>query len=298
MRSHFRPNTPNTEQKAASLTKGTTRSHFVMSSAAMACALSAATAIMPGVCSGQIAADYATDPAYSGGWSAGQNGGYGFGAWSFNGTDPTPAGQYQGMTTSSPLGTSWTLFNQDNHTGLANAGRAIGGVGGLQSGQTFETVIANPTAFHFYRGFDMLFTSGPDNTAPGNNTAALRLSVFNYSGQNWNLNDAGSLDTGLSSVTTGAAGMRLDLTLTSSTTYSLTMTPLNGATPYTHSGTLAGGPIDYVDFRLWDGLSAGPGDTANNFEISGMTITTAPEPSVLALVGLGSAGLLFLRRRK
>jgi len=78
------------------------------------------------------------------------------------------------------------------------------------------------------------------------------------------------------------------------------MTPLNGATPYTHDGTLAGGlPITYVNFRLYDGTSAGPEDTVNNFEISSMTIAVAaPEPSSLALIGLGSAGLLFLRRRK
>src|SRR5882724_11437224 len=104
MRSHFIPSNPNTEQKTPPATKGTMRSHFLMSSAAMACALSAATAIMPGVCSGQMtAADYATDPTYSGGWAAGQNGGYGFGAWSFNGTDANPPGQYQGMSSSAPI---------------------------------------------------------------------------------------------------------------------------------------------------------------------------------------------------
>src|SRR6266850_841195 len=74
MRSHFYPLTPLREQKAPSVTKGTMRSHFLMSSAAMACALSAATTMMPGVCSGQMtAADYATDPTYSGGWFAGRN---------------------------------------------------------------------------------------------------------------------------------------------------------------------------------------------------------------------------------
>src|SRR5437588_912933 len=105
MRSHFLPSNPS-EQKTPSATKGTMRSHFLMSSAAMACALSAATTMMPGVCLGQMtAADYATDPTYSGGWLAGQNGGYGFGAWSFNATDPTPAGTYQGMSFSSPIGT-------------------------------------------------------------------------------------------------------------------------------------------------------------------------------------------------
>ncbi|HWX22206.1 MAG TPA: PEP-CTERM sorting domain-containing protein [Candidatus Binatia bacterium] len=272
------------------------RSHFLMSGAATACAVSAATAIMPSVCSAQIAADYATNPTYSGGWAAGQNGGSGFGAWSFNGTDPTPAGTYQGLTSSSPIGTAWTLFTHANNTGLANAGRAISEVGGLQPTQRFETVINNPTAFHFYRGFDLLFTSGPDNNAPGNNAAALRLSVFNYSASNWSVNDAGGgTGTSLSSTTTGAAGLRIALTLNSATTYSLTLTPLNGATPYSQSGTLAG-PITWVDYRLWDGTSGGPNDTANNFEISSMTII--PEPSTFALIGLGAGGLVFLRRRK
>src|SRR5258706_5156615 len=153
MRSHFIPSTPNPEQKAPSATKGAMRSHFLMSSAAMACALSAATAMMPGICSGQIAADYATDPTYGSGWLPGQNGGSGFGAWSFNGTDPTPAGTYQAMSFTSPIGTAWTLSTHANNTGLANAGRAISEVGGLQVGQTFETVIDNPTVYHFFRGF-------------------------------------------------------------------------------------------------------------------------------------------------
>src|SRR5437868_6570180 len=110
MRSHFIPSIPNTELKTPPAPKGTMRSHFLMSSAAMACALSAATAIIPSVCSGQpFAADYATDPTYNGGWAAGQNAGSGFGALSFNGTDPTPAGTYQDMSSSSVIGRAWTL---------------------------------------------------------------------------------------------------------------------------------------------------------------------------------------------
>jgi len=274
------------------------RSHFLMSSAAMACALSAATAMMPGVCSGQIvAADYATDPTYGSGWSAGQNGGIRLGGSGFNANDPTPAGTYQAMSNTSPIGTSWTLATHANNTGLANAGRAI--TGGLLPGYVFETVIDNPTPSHFFRGFDILFTSGPDNNVGGNNTAALRASVFNYGSTTWGINDAGgNRSSGINQATVAVAGMRLDLTLTSATTYSLTMTPLNGATPYTQAGTLGpeAGPITYVDYRLYHGTSTGAEDPTDNFEISYMTIV--PEPSTLALIGLGSAGLLFLRRRK
>jgi hypothetical protein len=275
------------------------KSHFLPSRAALACAVSGAAvaALLPSVCSGALsAADFATDATYSGGWAAGQNGGFGFGAWSFNNTDMTPAGTYQTMSSSSPIGTSWTLATHANNSGLANAGRSI--TGGLLPGQTFETVIDNPTAYHFFRGFDILFTSGPDNNAGGNNTAALRLSVFNYFSTTWGLDDAGGHSTanGIDQATVAAAGMRIDLTLTSPTAYSLTMTPLNGATPYTHAGTLAG-PISYVDYRLYDGTSTGPEDTANNFEINQMTISTVPEPGALALLGLG-LGVVFLRRRK
>src|SRR5258708_40264765 len=100
MRSNFIQSNPTEEQKTPSATKGAMRSHFLMSSTAMACALSAATAMMPGVCSGQVAADYATNSTYSGGWAAGQNGGFGFGATSFNGTRPTPPRTYQPTSSS------------------------------------------------------------------------------------------------------------------------------------------------------------------------------------------------------
>ena len=87
--------------------------------------------------------DVATNPPYAPTWDAGDNGGTGFGPWSFNGTDPTPAGTYQGMSSSSPLGTSWTLLTHSTSSGLANAGRSI--TGGLLPGQTFSTIIENPS---------------------------------------------------------------------------------------------------------------------------------------------------------
>jgi len=281
------------------------RSHFrISSSAAVACAVSSATALMTGICSGQVLAlDTASNPTYSGGWSAGQNGGSGFGAWSFNGTDATPAGTYQGISSSPPLGTAWTMMAQSSSSGLANVGRSING--GLQAGQMFQTVIQNPVnnaGIYTYRGFDILFTSGTDNNVGGDNTSALRLSVFDYfnASMNWNIHDSTSHpNSAVSAITTGASPMVLSLTLNSSTDYTLTLAPeSNPTSPYlTFSGTLVS-PIDYVDFRDYNTASSGPSDTANNLSISSMEVMAVPEPSSLVLTGLGAIGFMLFRRRK
>src|SRR5579862_2639758 len=220
MRSHFTP---------VSVGRKTMRSHFI-SGAAIACAVTGVTAMMPGVSSAQIAFDTASGATYAGGWSAGQNGGYGFGAWSFNNTDANPAGQYQGLSSAGSIGTAWTLMSLSTSTGLANAGRAITEAGGLQPGQTFETVIQNPSTsagYYTYRGWDLLFTGGTDNDVPGDNTSALRAQVFDYynAALGWAITDgSGTTHPGLTGPSTGAAGARIDLTLNSATTYSLTVT--------------------------------------------------------------------------
>lgn len=273
------------------------RSHFRLnSSTALACAVSSATILAAGVCSGQIASDSASNPTYSGGWSAGQNGGFGFGAWSFDGTDPTPAGTYQGISTSSSLGTSWSLLAHSTSTGLANAGRSI--IGGLTTGETFQTTIQNPVGYHFFRGFDILFTDSPGtNQPPGNNNASLRLSVFGYGNSNWNINDTSGHSTSLSALTTGASGMILKLTMSTATTYQLTLAPQSSPNSYylDFFGTLAG-PIDYVDFRNFNTPSSGLSDTADNFNIGSMTIV--PEPSTWFLCGIGSISFMLWRRRR
>jgi len=68
--------------------------------------------------------------------------------------------------------------------------------------------------------------------------------------------------------------MKFDLTLTSTNTYSLTLTPLsNPSGAYTQTGTLTTNlPINWVNFRLYWDASTGLTDTADNLEISSMTI--------------------------
>jgi len=271
------------------------KSHFTVNrSAAIACAVAGAATMLNDHCAAQsyVAADYATNSIYNGGWTSGQNGGYGFGAWSFNATDNTPDGQYQGISSSSSLGTAWTLLDQSSSSGLANAGRSI--PGGLQVGQTFQAIIQNPVnnaGIYTYRGFDILFTSGSDNNPGGANASALRLTVFDYFNPSmiWSVTDAnnsGGYRTGVSAMTTGASGMIIALTLNSTNSYTLNMAPVSDPNnPYfTYSGTLIGGtnlPINFINFREWNTASSGLTDTADNFGISAMTIQGPPPGPML-----------------
>lgn len=263
------------------------RSHFTLPRGiTAACAVAGATAVLSGNCSAGpfIAADYATNATYASGWSAGQNGGYGFGAWSFDGTagtnGPNP-GVQQAISSGSAIGKAWTLFNLTASPppagpGMSEAGRAITEPGGLQPGQTLEVILQNPTAYHFYRGWDILYYNGTNNEPAGVDIHAIRTDVFDYYGTEWSIiDDNGSTLTPLAAGTTAAAGMKYDFTLTSTNTYVATLTPLSNPTAaYSQSGPLVATnlPINYINFRLWFGPSTGPTDFADNLEISSMTI--------------------------
>jgi len=262
------------------------KSHFFLPrKVTTACAVAGATTMLNGNCSAQtfIAADYATNSTYASGWSAGQNGGYGFGPWSFDGTvgtnDIANPGAQQAISSASAIGTAWTLYNGPSQPpggpGISDTGRAITEPGGLQPGQTLEVVLQNPTAYHFYRGWDILCLNGTDNDPAGVGTSAIRTQVFDYFNSNWSIIDNdGSTLTSLDSGTTTAAGMKYDLTLTSTNTYLITLTPLsNPSAAYSQTGTLTTNlPINWVNFRLYLGPNSGPNDPVDDLEISSMTI--------------------------
>jgi hypothetical protein len=259
------------------------RSHFLPTQGVAAtCAIAGALSMLPAHCAAQsfIAADYATNSTYASGWSAGQNGGYGFGPWSFDGTNPSPPGQYQGISSSSAIGTSWTLLTHSTNSGISNVGRAISEPGGLQPGQTLEVLVQNPRGYVFFRGVDICCLNGTNNNPGGINTAALRSQIFCYfvKPPYWSLidGDGSTAVTALNVNVTGPAGMKFDLTLITTNSYSVTLTPLsNPSAAYTQMGTFAttNVPINWVNFRCYWGESSGVEDPFDNFEISSMTIS-------------------------
>jgi hypothetical protein len=282
---------------------------------AAACAIGGATAFASAMSyAATIAFDTATDAAYDDGWQAGDNGGFGFGGWDFSGTYNTPVGQTMDIFSHpNDLGRAWTLFNADappgpgTGTDIAQAGRAI--PGGLAIGDTMHVVIDNPTERRFFRGYTVRFNTGGGNTVfAGTPISRMAVGTFEYfTNGKWYAGGTGGNPT-LFDVDTNH-GMRIDLTLTSIDTFSLTMTPLNNpAIAYSKTGTLdgpAGSLINWVEFELYNtdsdyypGPSIVGGET--DFYTSNMWITQIPEPGTCALLVLGSGlmmGICGTRRR-
>ena len=285
------------------------RSHFSLNGKAVAaCAVAGATFMMNGNCSAGsfIAADYATNSTYAGGWSDGQNGGYGFGPWSFT-TDPISDGvtSQNAMDSTSPydpFGVAWTLYNPigpavgspnppDTGTGaptgdVSRAGRAFPN-GALQPGQTFSTIISNPTEHKFYRGYTIILSTGNDNVLYGNAGTAIAAGTFDYyvPGGWYTLENFSTGGTGLFDTDTATNGMELDVTITSTNSYHLVMTPLgNPAIAYSEDGTFTNAVINWVTYQLYNtdsdfynftnGIpSASANPQRTDFYIKSMTVT-------------------------
>jgi hypothetical protein len=280
---------------------------------ASVCIVSGATAWSSAVCYAvQLAYDSAADPIYNDGWQAGDNGGFGFGAWNFDGTYNTlPPGQEamddglkMGTQTSSPfndLGRAWTMYNPVGRpvgpsngasgTDIARAGRSIPA---LQIGQTITVVLDNPIERHFYRGYNVKLNTFGGNSlggntcngftcTPGQSPAPYTLTgvgTFEYAtdGQ-WGGTTLFDTDTD--------AGVRIAFTLTAADAYSLTMTPLDNSVPeYTGSGTLeSSGTINWIEFQFYNTDSDFyptmiPGARATDYYIRSIEITGSAPPGV------------------
>jgi hypothetical protein len=242
------------------------KSHFSLNGGvAVACAVAGASTLLNGNCSAQTpsAADYPTNSAYAGGWSAGQNGGYGFGPWSMDGTSSSPI--QNALDTNSPFdpfGTAWAIYNPDGSTNtgdtcnlnqgtdISRAGRACPP---LLPGQTFRTIISNPTQRFFFRGYTIRLVTGSDNTMYGNANTQIAIGTFEYfSYGSWYTTETSR--TGLFDTDTSTNGMELDVTMTTTNDYHLVMTPLqNPALAYSEDGTLlTNGPINWIQYEIYN----------------------------------------------
>jgi hypothetical protein len=239
------------------------------------------------MCYAQIAADSATDPVYADGWQAGDNGGFGFTPWDFA-TDTsfsvTPGNQTINSTNPfNNIGTAWTLSMPDQQA-LPRAGR---GFAPLTPGETLSMVVDNPTAEKFFKGYFIRFTDGPGNICYGNTACTpgttpkerVRLQEFEYyTDGEWKVLDnvPGGTPTGLFDTDTAAAGMRVDFTLLTPTTYKVVMDPFGAAPAYTQTGTFEGGAgqVDWVEFTMFNTPTdtGSPPTTATDLYISSMRI--------------------------
>jgi hypothetical protein len=255
--------------------------------------------------SGAFAAANANDTAanYSGGWSdlISPNLGSGFGAWTIvdNNANPPYAGTYLDLATygnpdmvvSGTPSSSWgTYANGGSGNGFINLTRAFNTGGGSASllNQTFSVAYNTSgiggTGQSIGLGVGTAFSLGYAGGGADNVTLSVDGGVANPIAVNYaNL----------------AAGINLSLTITGPANsptegYSLSISPFAGGPAiYTGSGTFNSAVYNTSSFTLADN------NTANNQYFNNLSITAVPEPTTLALAGLGGiATLVAASRRK
>ncbi len=253
-----------------------------------------------------VASDNAGNSTYSSVWSNGSNGGTGFGAWSLT-TTGSSAGFFIGSSTVNdnsnllPTGDAADINTPDNSSGsawgmyansssLATATRDFTG-GDLGVGQSFSLAFDNGN-----------IQSGSSDTLSLLDSSGSTLFQFGFVG---GLSDYFYTDYTSTAADTGIGftyfGLDTVFTLTSLSTYSFTITPIDTAiSAKTITGTI-NGPI--IGFQAVND-NAGSGD-GSNFYINSAAISAAPSsavplPATFGLVlagGLGLAAIGLNRRR-
>jgi hypothetical protein len=238
-----------------------------------------------------IASDNASNAVYTGGNYDGLNGGSGFQPWLVSpATNGSNNGAFVGTSSTNAFGT--TTPNIDTGTpgrafGLyANGGQnavAIRGLtGALDPGQGIR--------YTFDNGFIDTNQQVVAELRSGVNNR-LRLQFTGGVSPSYELVDnSGVVATGLAFT---GEGLRVDFSLLTANTYSITIARQAGGTPpvYVGTGTLANsGGIDNIRFA---NLNAGGGGARDAFINS---LAVVPEPTTLA--GVAGVALLALRRRK
>jgi hypothetical protein len=247
-----------------------------------------------------IAQDNAGNAAYADGWQAGDNGGTGFGAWTFAFSgDPAalvhPAPQF--IDTPPPLlGNSLgspafalTTSARPTLTDTSSARRNL--VTPLTTGLTFHLDVdgsaLDPTAPLFTIG-NTIQLFGTDGTE--------RWGMFTnngFVGNNWA--STGDVNTGVPA----ANAFHLALTVTGVNTFNLVLTPVGGGAPlFTQNGTLTGTAGTAINSLLVTDYGTGSSaDGSREIFFNNIRVTAVPEPGSAALVALAAVCALGLGRR-
>ena len=245
-----------------------------------------------------VASDNAGNSTYSSGWSNGSNSlNSGFGSWSLTATGPN-AGFFIGSSTDNdngnllPAGDAADINTPDNSTGnawgmyansgsLATATRDFTG-GDLGVGQSFSLAFDNGN----------IQTGSSDTLSLLDSSGSTTLFQFGFAG---GMSDYFCTDAGSTAADTGVGftyfGLDTVFTLTTASTYSFTITPIDTAIS---AKTITGTINDSIaGFQAVDD-NAGSG-SGSNFYINSVAVSAVPIPATLGLVLAGGLGLAVMR---
>jgi hypothetical protein len=228
--------------------------------------------------------DDSTSAAYDDGWNSGDNGGSGFGPWSFTGANAA-----FGMSSSTANGDGDTNLDGDIDIGGDAFGITSSTSGTRQARRPFSSPFAIGETLTLV--FDAPLVANNQNSYQGSielltatNSERLRFGLFPGAG-GWGIVDGGGYEPFVGILQTDE-GIGVSITRTGETTYELVATGLQ-EDPLVQTGTFAGSG-DIASFRITHmGVSSGTLRTfANSFQVVPEAGDTAATIAIAALATL------------
>ena len=245
----------------------------------------------PAAFAANLAYDAASNSTYDSGWTGGMNGGSGFGAWTLSPQPNGSAGFFVWDSTQNGTFPSGGINTGGESLGFYGNGAAADGWRAFQGG---ALSVDQSFRIDFDNGW---ITAGTSVGWGLQNSSTQNLFEFWFTGGDgsYTINDYSGPHA--SSVGWTDGGLRLQVTLTGATNYSLSV--IQGATTNMFSGYLMSQANHGIEqFHIWNG-GAGSGQ---NYDAYINSMGVIPEPGTMALMGLALAGLTVyfrhLRRQR